>query len=195
MSLDFILNDMSPEDREAANLRAASFGRKLEKAPRIIFLVGVPGSGKSTWRAKYLADNPDRDTVTVSSDDLIEAYAAERGLNYSQAHREIDMNQLDKQCSAAVRVAVARGQDVIIDRTNMRFKPRNRFLSQVSKRYTRVAVLFWVECDTVRQRLIDRKRATGKHVPFSVAQEMFSTYQAPTTDEFDLIGVYPTVSR
>lgn len=195
MSLDFILDDMTPEDREAAVLRASSFGRKLEKAPRIIFLVGVPGSGKSTWRAKYLAENPDRDTVTVSSDDLIEAYAAERGLNYSQAHREIDMNALDKQCSAAVRVAVARGQDVIIDRTNMRFKPRNRFLSQVSKRYTRVAVLFWVECDTVRQRLIDRKRATGKHVPFSVALEMFSTYQAPTTDEFDLIGVYPTASR
>lgn len=191
MSLDFILDQLTPEERDAASLRAASFGRKLEKAPRIIFLVGVPASGKSTWRASYLVDNPDRDTVTVSSDDMIEAYAAERGMNYSQAHREIDMNELDKRCSAAVRVAVARGQDVIIDRTNMRFKPRNRFLSQVTKRYTRVAVLFWTDCDVVRQRIIDRGRATGKHIPFKMVQEMFATYQAPTHDEFDLIGVYP----
>lgn len=191
MGLNFILDQMTPEDREAAVLRAASFGRKLETSPRIIFLVGVPGSGKSKWRAKYLSENTDRKTAIVSTDDLIEVYAAEHGQTYSQAHRELDLNVLDKQCGAAVRVAVAKGEDIIIDRTNMRYKPRNRFLSQVSKRYTRVAVLFCVDCDTVRSRLASRRQATGKHVPFSVAQEMFSTYQAPTTDEFDLIGVYP----
>lgn len=191
MNLDQILANLTPEEREAADLRAAAFGRKIEKAPRIIFLVGVPGSGKSTWRKNYLAATEGRTTVTISSDDLIEDYAAERGLNYGQAHREIDMNALDKQCGAAVRVAAAKGEDIIIDRTNMRYKPRNRFLSQVPKRYTRIAILFCIPCDDVRQRLIDRHRSTGKYVPFKVALDMFETYQAPTYNEFDLIEVYP----
>lgn len=189
MSLDFILADMTPQDREAAVQRALVDGRKLETAPRIIFLVGAPGSGKSTWRAKYLEKNPTRKVSTISSDDLIDAYAAERGLTYSQAHREIDMNALDKQCMAALRVAVARGEDVIIDRTNMRKKPRNRFLSHVSKRYTRVSVLFAVDCEDLRVRLIERQKKTGKHVPFKVAQEMLATYQPPTLEDFDLIGM------
>lgn len=191
MNFETILANLTPEDREAAILRASVAGRKIEKAPRIIFLVGAPGSGKSTWRQKYLAETEGRTTVTISSDDLIEAYAAERGLNYSQAHREIDMKALDKECGAALRVAAAKGHDIIIDRTNMRSKPRHRFLSNIPKRYTRAAILFNIPCDQVRQRLIDRHRATGKYVSFKVAMEMFETYQAPTFNEFDLIAVYP----
>lgn len=190
MSLDTILSNLTPEERQAADLRAAAFGRKIETSPRVIFLVGVPGSGKSTWREKYLASTT-RDTVTISSDDMVMAYAKVNGLDYTQAHREIDMNALDKQCAAALRVAVAKGQDVIIDRTNLRFKPRRRFLSQVSKRYVPIAIAFWVDCPELRQRLDKRAASTGKHIPWKVVMEMFEGYQPPTFDEFDVIEIYP----
>lgn len=189
MSLNFVLDQMSTEERDAAALRAKQAGRNFETSPRIIFLVGAPGSGKSTWRAKYLANNLDRETTVVSSDDMIENYAASLGLNYTQVYSKIDMDSLDKLCMKALQDAVAAGRDVIIDRTNMRDKPRSRFLSQVTKKYTRVAILFCADCDTIRRRLIDRERETGKHIPYKVVQGMLATYQAPTFEKFDLIGV------
>ena len=36
--------------------------------PKIIFLVGMSGAGKSTYATKYINDNPD--TIRVNRDDL-----------------------------------------------------------------------------------------------------------------------------
>ena len=42
--------------------------------PKLYMLIGVPATGKSTWVEKHKGD-----ALVISSDDLIEAYAAEQG--------------------------------------------------------------------------------------------------------------------
>ena len=39
-------------------------------APQAIMLIGVPGSGKSTYISELKSQNPDRDYVVLSTDDV-----------------------------------------------------------------------------------------------------------------------------
>ena len=160
----------------------------LNADPRVIVLVGPPASGKSTWRQSYQASTA-RPAIVVSTDDLIDRYAAHNGMTYTEAFGKLKMEDLDATAIATMRAALAAGQDVIIDRTNLRIKGRARFLSQVPKRYLRVAIVFNVPRDVLDQRLADRAAATGKFIPKQVVDDMVKGYEYPTTDEFDLIEI------
>ena len=57
--------------------------------PQAVMLIGVPGSGKSTYIDELKAQNPDRDYIVLSTDDILERLGSEKGLNYSQAFKNI----------------------------------------------------------------------------------------------------------
>lgn len=183
-----IVASLTPERREQIEARAPQLRRDMTAAPRIMLLVGPPGSGKSTWRDGYLASTT-RKTTIISSDDLIEEFAAKHGISYSEAFPKLDMARLDAMLMGKLRVALANRDDVIVDRTNLRVKGRARFLSQVPKHYLRVAVVFDVPQETLLTRIRDRGAATGKHIPSSVFEDMVKSYETPSTEEFDLIEV------
>jgi predicted kinase len=181
-----ILSNLPDAQREAIEHRFVKIGRKLEKCPHIFVLIGAPASGKSTWTTAYLETA--RPTTVASTDQQIDAYAAANGLSYSEAHDKIDMESLEQNMQGSIRVAVAKSQDIIIDRTNLRVKSRNRWLSQVPRHYVRIGVVFTVEpVEALFKRLHKRAKETGKYVPDLVVQEMLSSYQPPTLDEFDII--------
>ena len=58
--------------------------QEVWKKPTFVMMVGVPGSGKSTFLKKFMEITFD-DIHVASTDDLIEVYAAEHGIaNVSQ---------------------------------------------------------------------------------------------------------------
>ena len=145
----------------------------------IVMLIGLPASGKSTWRERY-----QNDAVVISSDDMVEAYAVEHELNYSQAFRAVDMKQLEKAMFEQYQQAIAEGRYIIIDRTNLNPKTRNRFLKDVPVNYRKVGVVFEVSDDELQQRLDKRAVETGKTIPAFVIDSMRTSYIAPTLEEF-----------
>lgn len=149
--------------------------------PKMYVLCGLPGSGKSTWRTKHLLSNPD--AVTVSTDDMIEEYAAEKGLTYSEAWNKVDMKSFNTRFKYAIKAAVEAGQDIIIDRTNMGVKSRRELMKHVTEDYTVHAVVFVVTDAVLKERLKTRAEKTGKVIPEFVLKNMANNYVAPTREE------------
>lgn len=161
----------------------------LEKKPRIIFPLGLPGCGKSTWIAHYIELNADRKTVIISSDNQIEEYAAQNNLNYTTAFSKLDSRDLQANMDASLRKAIFEGADVVVDRTNLRIYARRRWLSQTPKKYVKICVRFDVPHEVIKERLIVREKQTGKYIPENVWKNMAETIQYPETNEFDYIKV------
>ena len=151
-----------------------------DNTPTITVLVGLPGSGKSTYVQTYLKEHPE--TVVVSSDDLIQAYADFHNQTYSWAY-PLYVKEADRLFKAELSKAIADGKNIIVDRTNMTIKSRRRILANVPKNYHKVAAVFSVDEDELKKRLQQRDLATGKHIPDSVINDMRRNYSEPTLDE------------
>ncbi len=101
--------------------------QELKAKPKIYVLVGLPGSGKSTWiknNKHFLGD----DVVIVSSDDYIEARAAEEGKNYTQAY-DAHIGGATMHAKKTFSEAVKSERNIVVDQTNMGAKRRRSWLS------------------------------------------------------------------
>lgn len=152
-------------------------------------LIGPPGSGKSTWREAYLS-SVERDVRVVSNDDIVEQYAYDHGLTYTEAFNEMNLDDVTKQVKKRFRSAIDDNLDIIVDRTNLTEKGRRSFLSSLPKHYHRVAVVFSLPREQLDERLDYRATTTGKFIPKSVVNSMIETYQPPEIGEFHEIINY-----
>lgn len=149
---------------------------------KMIILVGPPASGKSTWRTKFLASTTEEWTI-ASTDDLVDAWAAERGLTYNEAHPKAPWGQFNKTFKYAVRDALTAGKNIIIDRTSMSEKNRKEYFKNLPEGYEVEAVVFVVPQPELERRMKDRFEKTGKSVPHVALLSMNKRYQAPTLEE------------
>jgi len=149
---------------------------------KMIILIGPPASGKSTWREKFLASQTG-EWVIASTDDLVEAWAAERGLTYNEAHPKAPWGDFNKTFKYAVRDAVAAGKNIIIDRTSMSVKNRKDYFKNLPEGYEVEAVVFVVPQPELERRMKERFAVTGKSVPHVALLAMNKRYQAPTKEE------------
>lgn len=157
-----------------------------EELNKVIMLIGLPGSGKSTWRSQFVASNPD--AVVISSDDLIEEYGKAHNQTYSEAWKNVDMKAIDKEIRDRYKKAIEENKKiVIVDRTNMSAKARAWFLKDLPKNYVKEAQVFNVSDDVLKERLAKREKEEGKAIPPFVISRMKSSFQRPTLEEFDII--------
>jgi predicted kinase len=161
----------------------------MTNKPKLYVLVGLPGSGKSTWIKNNL-HLFDKDVAIISSDDYIDLKAAQEGKTYSQAYSE-HIGAATMHAKKAFSDAVKAGKSIIVDQTNMGEKKRRSWLSQVGNKYEKIAVVFDVPEKELFRRLAERGQRTGKHIPMAVIDDMASKYQTPTEAEgFDKILFY-----
>lgn len=152
--------------------------------PKLFVLIGPPGAGKSTWRETFTELHPT--AVVVSQDDLVEEYARARGVTYSTAFRTAPLKEFAKMVKARFVEAVARGEDIVLDRTNMSRKSRQWFL-ETARGYEATAIVFEAHPIVLADRLRRRARKTGKHIPQHVVTNMLRGFEDPDFEEFDLI--------
>jgi predicted kinase len=144
--------------------------------PRCYQLIGVPGSGKSTWVANQ---NWTGACVIVSTDAHVEAYAAEQGKTYNEVFRDY-MKTATALMTEDVHRAREAGQDVIWDQTSMSVKSRrNKF--RMLPNYEHIAVVFRTpDREEHARRLANRP---GKLIPESVIASMIANYEEPSEEE------------
>ena len=149
--------------------------------PTLYMLIGVPGSGKTTW-----IKNNKHDAVVASTDLYIERYAMKTGKTYNDMFKEL-IGAATDQMNKDVAHAVQEKKDIIWDQTNLTAKSRKSKLSKIPKDYRKVAVFFPVPSD-LRDRLASRP---GKTIPDPVILSMINQLQPPTKEEgFDEIVAF-----
>lgn len=143
--------------------------------PEVIFLVGIPTSGKSTFSggSKY------KDYVRVSSDDILQEIAKERKQSYNTIFKgNIRFAQIAMM--KVLRKAVEENKSIIWDQTNLTKKQRREKLKHIPPHYKRTAVYFIVDLKTALKRNTERP---GKVIPPEVLERMIKEYELPTLEE------------
>jgi predicted kinase len=139
-------------------------------------LIGVPGSGKSTWIAEQ---HWAKDLPVISSDRYIDEYAASVGKTYNEVFKEyapIAMKLMDNQ----VLICQANNVNCIWDQTNTSAKSRAKKLSMLPK-YEKIAVVFKTpEHEEHARRLASRP---GKNIPEHVMRSMIDNLEMPSESE------------
>jgi predicted kinase len=139
-------------------------------------MVGVPGSGKSTWIA-----NQDwaKDVPIVSTDNFVEAYAKEQGKTYNEVFDEYMPTAVDLMSMAVVH-AREHGHDIIWDQTNTSVKSRARKFRML-RDYEHIAIVFKTPSDDeLTKRLASRP---GKNIPDRVMRSMIEGFEVPSEEE------------
>ena len=150
--------------------------------PKFIMMIGAPCSGKSTWINDFIASSSDEWTI-ASTDAILEEWAAEEGISYSDAFKHISFKKVQSKFNAQVRQSFNQKKNIIWDQTNMTVNSRRKKLSQVPKDYECRAVVFEIDRDELTRRGDKRKIETGKEVPVKVIDQMIESYVRPIKSE------------
>lgn len=154
--------------------------------PKLYVLIGLPGSGKSTWTSNFLKQNASLEFTIVSSDEIIERYAIERGKTYSEVFPDVSGFAITEMSSIADD-AFKNKRNIIWDQTNMSAKKRKSILQRAAG-YIKIAVDFDISDKELQRRLDTRAEKTGKIIPKQIVDSMAKSYDAPTKAEgFDEI--------
>ena len=144
--------------------------------PKCYQLVGVPGSGKSTW---VKAQDWAKDCAIVSTDMWVDMEAERTGKTYSQIFVEY-MPHAVKLMANHVELARDEGMDIIWDQTSTTISSRKKKFAMLPD-YEHIAVVFKTpEHKELMRRLFSRP---GKEIPDHVIASMIASWEDPTEEE------------
>jgi len=137
----------------------------------MILLIGLPGSGKSTWVERYATNR--KHTVSISSDKIREEL-------YGDEATQGDNNKIFSLVRERAEEALKDCKDVIIDATNMTIKDRSAYFD-IAKTYGAVVtgILFDIPVEECKRRNSKRDRV----VPDFVYDKMMERYEQPQLSE------------
>lgn len=139
--------------------------------PTLILLVGIPGSGKSTYAENYISEYP-KTPVHLSSDKIREELYGNESIQGNPAEVFALMQK------RAVE-ALNEGHDVLYDATNVTRKDRSSIIGICPKFAKIEAHIIWAPIEECIKRDSARDRTVGKEV----IDRILKRFQAPYYDE------------
>ena len=139
-------------------------------------MIGVPGSGKSTW-----IDNQDWaiTCARVGTDKWVEIYAKEVGRTYSEVFTDFMPTAVDLMAKEVVAAREMK-RDIIWDQTSTTVASRAKKFRMLPD-YEHIAVVFKTpDSDELKSRL---KSRPGKIIPKRVIETMIESWEEPTEEE------------
>ena len=166
----------------------------------IIFLIGMPAVGKSSFIASKGWDQ-DPNTHIHSSDDVMMEWAEERGLTYDEAYKQVDFfNEIVPIMLDRFNYAVKNDMNIVVDMVNATKGSRSHTFKMIdTDDFIVRAVVFghepWKAKDKkffekIVKAVNKRGREQNKNIPRDKLWKfMFSPYEEPTREEgFDQIN-------
>lgn len=143
---------------------------------KLYVLVGVPGSGKSTWvNSQEWAS----ECAYISTDKHVDAYADSTGKTYSEVFKDYMPTAVNLMAADVVDARDA-GRDIIWDQTSTTIASRKRKFNMLRDYYAIAVVFRTPDDEELARRLSNRP---GKHIPSHVMRSMISGWDEPTEDE------------
>lgn len=154
---------------------------QITQPPKFIMLVGLPGSGKSTYIEKYYAN-----TNVHSSDAIREELSGD--VNNQDINQQV-FELLHKRVKEDLR----NGIDTIYDATNISWRRRKAFLAELTKIPCYKCCVLMA---TPFEVCVDRQYNRDRQVPYQVIERMYKNFDIPWYNEgWDDISVAYTNSR
>ena len=143
--------------------------------PEIIVMVGLPASGKSTYREEHYPYH-----TVVSWDDLVvEMYPA---TTYDESFKLSEYKVINSALKKRLQSLCEANYDIVVDLTMLSKNVRLKRLSGVPKRYSMIAVVCQTSIKKLEERNVVRSK-DGKTIPTAVFQNMAKSFQMPTLAE------------
>lgn len=92
---------------------------KTIEMPEIIYLIGPPGCGKSTYTENRIKNFSDKNYVNISSDNIIEEYMKIHNVSYNKAIMSMKQHITYNLLANNMMNAVNDKRNIIVDRTNL----------------------------------------------------------------------------
>lgn len=159
--------------------------REIEFTNRFIMLVGIAGSGKSTFarRIMKIHDFFTEDVVLLSSDDIREEL-------YGDASNQSSPSKVFTLMNERTSKALTEGKSVIYDATNLVAERRKLLVQAIHNKFPNC------RCDCVQmvistEECIARQAYRARKVPAAVITRQARQLETPTYSEgWDCIGSY-----
>lgn len=153
------------------------------KGKKLVMLIGLPGSGKTTYRDKHFPVH-----YPISRDALIMESGIQNGVsNYNEAWNLADQKEMDKKLMTEAARAFKLEDNIIIDMTNLSKKSRRKWLTLAQQhKFSTHAYVFATDVKTCKER---RNQDTNKYVPSSAIENMAKRFTFPLKNEFDTVNI------
>jgi len=163
-----------------ANLKLNEKPCPHSNAIPIVFLIGLPGSGKTSLRKRFSGYQ------IISRDDKLHQVTGEGSYRaaWQQQETQALSSEIDRQLNADFKQALADKAPILMDMTNLTRKSRRYWLSQLPSDYCAQAILLMVCDHTINLR--NQQRA-DKTLPQTVLDDMMLRFEHPLFDEFEQI--------
>lgn len=125
------------------------------KKPVVMVLVGLPGSGKSTWCKMHPKKPP-----VASTDYFIDEYAKKNKVTYAKAFKK-HYGEAQKKMKAHVAQLIKNKETFIWDQTNLTKRERDAIYDLMHQSHEVHFVCFYVPIEICIERFKERDRDTG----------------------------------
>ena len=146
--------------------------------PKCYQLVGVPGSGKSTW---HRAQEWLQDAACISTDLYVERQAELEGKTYSEVFKDFMPFAVKLMADDVVKARKA-CQDIVWDQTSTTIASRARKFAMLPD-YEHIAVVFATPEPAELVMRLDSRYDSGKIIPDQVVQDMINNWEEPALEE------------
>lgn len=139
-------------------------------------LIGVPGSGKSTW---FNDQDWVENCAYISTDKFVEEYAQSVGKTYNEVFKSYMPTAVNLMVEE-VKKARNKGQDIVWDQTSVSVKSRKRKFKLLPD-YEHIAVVFKTPDEAELARRLGNR--PGKNIPKHIMDSMIENLEIPTLEE------------
>lgn len=143
---------------------------------KVYVMIGIPGSGKSTYAQKLIDDG--------SADIIVSRDVIREKLGYCEKDEKVVLskgkeNEVTKVFNETILDAANQGKTIVIDNLNLKFEYRNSYKSLLSNYYVEWEYVY-VEAENLDVNIARRRNQIDE----SVLKDMIMKIEWPTLDEY-----------
>uniref|UniRef100_A0A8C1X971 Heterogeneous nuclear ribonucleoprotein U like 1 n=1 Tax=Cyprinus carpio TaxID=7962 RepID=A0A8C1X971_CYPCA len=151
----------------------------------ILMMVGLPGSGKTTWAIKHAVENPDKKYNILGTNAIMEkmkVMGLRRQRNYA-GRWDILIQQATQCLNRLIQIAARKKRNYILDQTNVYGSAQRRKMRPFEG-FQRKAIVICPTDEDLKERTLKRTDEEGKDVPDHAVLEMKANFVLPDVGEF-----------
>jgi len=152
----------------------------------MIMLIGLPGSGKTTWASKFAGEHPDKRYNVIGTTQLVERMKVNgepRKNSMEKAKWDTLFSKLTKCGQDMLRIASQRRRNIIVDQQTNVFANAQKRKVRPFEGMQRKAIVIVPSEEDFKARTEAQEKAECKDVPDNAVMEMKANFALPEEGE------------